>query len=137
MIVMAMFLAACSSGNSTGGPGVYSKAVSAADEASAIQALRTIASAQGVLKASRGSYGNFDVLVQAGLLDQRFSGEAPILRGYRFTMKVTDSDFTVNADPQLTESQPTSGNRHFYLDSADNAVHVNAGQPASRNDPAL
>jgi hypothetical protein len=52
-------------------------------------------------------------------------------------MKATDSDFTVNADPQITESQPTSGSRHFYLDSSDNAVHVNAGQQASKNDPTL
>jgi len=137
LIVIVMFLASCSSGNSTGGPGVYPKAVGAADEASAIQALRTIATAQGQLKAASGSYGKFDALVQAGFLDQRFSGEAPNLRGYRFTMKATDSDFTVNADPQITESQPTTGSRHFYLESSDNAVHVNAGQQASKNDPTL
>ena len=137
LIVIAVFLASCSSGNSNGGPGVYPKAVGAADETSAIQTLRTIATAQGQLKASRGSYGNFDALVQAGFLDQRFGGETPNLRGYRFTMKATDSDFTVNADPQITESQPTSGSRHFYLDSSDNAVHVNAGQQASKNDPTL
>ena len=137
LIVIVMFLASCSSGNSTGGPGVYPKAVGAADETSAIQGLRTIATAQGQLKAASGSYGKFDALVQAGFLDQRFNGDAPNLRGYRFTMKATDSDFTVNADPQITESQPTTGSRHFYLDSSDNAVHVNAGQPASKNDPTL
>jgi hypothetical protein len=116
---------------------LYPKTVSAADEISAIQTLRTIASAQGQLRAGRGSYGDFDALVQAGFLDQRFSGNEPNLRGYRFTMKVTDSDFAVNADPQITESQPTTGVRHFYLDSSDNAVHVNPGQPASKNDPTL
>ena len=135
--VVLVFLASCSSGNSSGGPGVYPKAMGAADETSAIQSLRTIATAQGQLKAARGSYGNFDALVQAGFLDQRFSGDAPNLRGYRFTMRVTDSDFIVNADPEITQTQPTSGSRHFYLDSADNAVHVNAGQQASKNDPTL
>lgn len=135
--VVLIFLASCSSGNSSGGPGVYPKAVGAADETSAIQSLRTIATAQGQLKAARGSYGNFDALVQAGFLDQRFSGDTPNLRGYRFTMKLTDSDFTVNADPQTTQTQPTTGSRHFYLDSSDNAVHVNAGQQASKNDPTL
>jgi len=109
----------------------------AADETSAIQSLRTVATAQGQLKATRGSYGNFDALVQAGFLDQRFSGDAPNLRGYRFTMNATDSDFTVNADPQTTQTQPTTGSRHFYLDSSENAVHVNAGQQASKNDPTL
>jgi hypothetical protein len=135
-IVVGMFLSSCSSGSSSGS-GPYPKAMSAADETSAIQSLRTIATAQGQSKAASGNYGSFDALVQAGFLDQRFSGNAPNLRGYRFTMKVTDSDFTVNADPQITESQPTTGSRHFYLDSSDNAVHVNSEQPASKNDPTL
>lgn len=134
-VVIGALLVSCSSGSSPGG--LYPKAVSAADEVSAIQNLRTIASAQGQHRASRGNFGDFDALVQAGFLDQRFSGTQPNLRGYRFTMKVTDSDFAVNADPQVTESQPTTGVRHFYLDSSDNAVHVNSGQPASRNDPTL
>lgn len=137
LIFVLIFLAACSSGDPSKGLGVYPKAVGAADETSAIQSLRTIATAQGQMKAGRGSYGDFDALVQAGFLDQRFNGNAPNLKGYRFTMKAMDSDFTVNADPQVTESQPTSGSRHFYLDSSDNAVHVNAGQQASKNDPTL
>jgi hypothetical protein len=117
--------------------GVYPKAVGATDEASAIQSLRTIATAQQQLKATRGAYGGFDALTQAGLLDLRFAGRAPNLKGYRFTMNVTDSDFSVNADPQTTETQPTTGVRHFYLDSADNSIHVNTMQVASRNDPVL
>lgn len=129
--------AACSAGSSSEGLGVYPKAMGAADEASAIQALRTIATAQQRLKAMRGAYENFDALTQAGLLDARFAGNSPNLKGYRFTMNVTDSDFSVNADPQTTEKQPTTGVRHFYLDSTDNSIHVNTGQAASRTDPAL
>jgi hypothetical protein len=140
--VMALFaavflLTSCSSGNSNQGLGVYPKAVGAADEASAIQTLRTIATAQAQLKATRGAYGDFDVLTQAGLLDQRFAGAAPNLKGYRFTINATDSDFAVNADPQTTETQPTTGSRHFYLDSSDNAIHVNATRLASKDDPVL
>ena len=135
LCVCALVLAACSSGSE--GLGVYPKAVGAGDEASAIQSLRTIATAQGQLKATRGAYGDFDALTQAGFLDQRFVGKTPNLRGYRFTVSATDSEFTVNADPQTTETQPTTGNRHFYLDSSDNSVHVNARQPASRTDPML
>jgi len=107
------------------------------DETSAIQTLRTIATAEAQLKASRAVYGGFDALVAAGFLDQRFSGDTPNLRGYRFTLKATESDFAVNADPNTTESQPTTGARHFYLDSFDNAVHVNSAGPASRSDPTL
>jgi hypothetical protein len=137
IFVGALVLASCSSGNSSEGLRVYPKAMGAADEASAIQALRTIATAQQELKATRGVYGNFDALTQAGLLDARFAGGTPNLKGYRFSMNVTDSDFSVNADPQATETQPTTGVRHFYLDSADNSIHVNTTQSASKNDPVL
>ena len=137
LCVCALVLASCSSGNSSGGVGVYPKAVGAGDEAFAIQALRTIATAQAQLKATRGAYGDFDALTQAGFLDQRFVGKTPNLRGYRFTVSATDSEFTVNADPQTTETQPTTGNRHFYLDSSDNSVHVNVKQPATKTDPML
>jgi hypothetical protein len=137
LLVGVLVFASCSAGDSSKGPVVYPKALGAADEASAIQALRTIATAQQELKATRGVYGNFDALTQAGLLDARFVGSAPNLKGYRFNMNATDTDFSVNADPQTTETQPTTGVRHFYLDSADNSIHVNVGQAASRNDPAL
>ncbi len=137
LFFVALVLASCSSGDSSKGLGVYPKALGAADEASAIQSLRTIATAQQELKATRGAYGNFDALTQAGLLDARFAGSTPNLKGYRFNMNVTDSDFSVNADPQTTEAQPTTGVRHFYLDSADNSIHVNPTQAASKNDPVL
>jgi len=137
LCVGALMLASCSSGDSPKGVGVYPKAMGAADEASAIQALRTIATAQQELKATRGVYGNFDALTQAGLLDARFAGSTPNLKRYRFSMNATDSDFSVNADPQITETQPTTGVRHFYLDSADNSIHVNTTQAASKNDPVL
>ena len=137
LLVGVLVLASCSSGDSSKGLGVYPKGVRAADEASAIQSLRTIATAQQELKATRGAYGSFDALTQAGLLDARFVGGTPNLRGYRFSMNVTDSDFSVNVDPQTTETQPTTGVRHFYLDSTDNSIHVNTTQAASRTDPAL
>ena len=137
ILLWLILTTSCSSGNSSQGLGVYPKAVGAADEASTIQTLRTIATAQAQLKTMRGEYGNFETLTQSGLLDQRFAATTPNLKGYRFTMNVTESDFTVNADPQTTETQPTTGNRHFFLDSSDNAIHVNASQPASKNDPLL
>jgi hypothetical protein len=137
LFFFALVLASCSSGDSSKGLGVYPKALGAADEASAIQSLRTIATAQQELKATRGVYGGFDALTQAGLLDLRFAGSAPNLKGYRFTMSVTDSNFSVNADPKTTDTQPTTGVRHFYLDSADNSIRVNTMQAASKNDPVL
>lgn len=136
-VLIALFLASCSSSKPSEGLGVYPKAVGAADEASAIQALRTIATAEAQLKATSGVYGDFDALTKAGVLDQRFVGTTPIVRGYRFTISVADSDFSVSADPQTSEAQPTTGTRHFFLDSSDNAIHANTAQPASMSDPLV
>ena len=136
-MIYAFLLISCSSGNSSEGLRVYPKAVGAADEGSAIQALRTIASAEAQMKVTRGSYGDFEALVQGGYLDQRFAGSTPNLKGYRFTLTASESDFSAHADPQTTVTQPTTGIRHFYLDSSENAVHANPNQPASRTDPIV
>jgi hypothetical protein len=137
LLIGLALLVSCSSGNESEGLRVYPKAMGAADEASAIQALRTIATAEGQLKVTRGSYGDFEALTQAGYLDQRFAGSAPNLRGYRFTISANDAEFSVKADPQTTETQPTTGSRHFYLDGTDNAVHANPTQAASKSDPVV
>ncbi len=96
-----------------------------------------IATAQAQSKVMRGTYGDFNTLTQAGLLDQRFAATSPNLKGYRLTMNASESEFSVHADPETTANQPTTGVRHFYLDSSDNAIHVNSGATASRNDPML
>ncbi len=134
MLFVALLLTSCSS--SQPGLGAYPKAVSAADEGFTIQALRTIATAQTQYKVTRGSYGDFGSLAQAGFLDQRFASAAPTLKGYRLSMKSSENEFTVNADPEI-QPQGTTGSRHFYLDSSDNAIHVNATQTASKSDPLL
>lgn len=134
-LFVLVFVSSCTAGDSSGG--AYPKAVSAVDETSAIQTLRTIATAQAQAKATKGSYGDFNTLVQAGFLDQRFASDAPILRGYRFRMTAGESDFSVNADPQSAEGQEAKGGRHFYLDSTDNTIHANRNQTASKTDPAL
>lgn len=138
LLVIGLLLFASCSSASQPGLGAYPKAVGAADEGFAIQALRTIATAQAQLKVTRGSYGDFSALTQAGLLDQRFASASPSLKGYRLTMTATDSDFSVNADPESASTQqPTTGSRHFYLDSSDNAIHVNATRAATKTDPVL
>ena len=53
------------------------------------------------------------------------------------TMTANESDFSVNADPEPSQAPETTGGRHFYLDSTDNAIRVNPGQRASKNDPPL
>jgi len=134
LLIAWCLLAACS--NASEGARAYPKAVGDADEGSAIQALRNIATAQTQAKTTRGAYADFDSLVQAGFLDQRFAGSNPILRGYRFAMTASENEFVVNADPPAQTGSAT-GSRHLYLDSTENAIHVNSSQPATKQDPLL
>src|SRR6185369_1635073 len=113
LLFACCFLTSCAS-SGTDGLRAYPKAVGAADEASAIQALRTIASAQTQAKAMRNSYADFDTLVQLGFLDRRFAGTNPNIRGYRFSVVAKPDEFAVNADPDPSQTAPTTGSRHFY-----------------------
>lgn len=135
--LLVISLNACSSSKQSEGLGVYPKAVGMADETSAIQSLRTIATAETQLKATSGAYGNFDELVQAGFLDARFAGATPNVRGYQFTIMTNDSGFTINADPQTSANQPTTGTRHFFFSSVDNTIHASPDRAASSSDPAI
>ena len=91
LLICTLILASCSS--SSEGLRVYPKAVGASDEGFTIQSLRTIATAELQLRAIHGSYGDFDALTQAGFLDTRFVGQTPNLKGYRYTIKASNSDF--------------------------------------------
>lgn len=72
----------------------------------------------------QGKFASFDELIQAGQLDERFAGEAPVINGYIYTLKVDapssnqPAKFAVNADPQVGEGVSRTGDRHFYTDSA-------------------
>ncbi|MBD0373895.1 MAG: prepilin-type N-terminal cleavage/methylation domain-containing protein [Pyrinomonadaceae bacterium] len=115
------------------------------NETAAIKTLQTIRDAQADYSLGhRGEYANFDQLIKEGTLDDRFAGEKPVVNGYVFTMKVTPkssaqpSNYTVNADPQVSEGITTStGKRHFYLDPSVSTVRENPEQPASSSDPAI
>ena len=133
LIAVAIILVSSSCGST--GLDSYTKAVGAADEGLAIQTIRTIVTAQQQYRATHDEYGSFDALTKAGILDARFVGDAPNLKGYRFTMSVATDAFTINADPQASETQPAIGGRHFYLDSNDGVIRSNLKQPAGASDP--
>jgi hypothetical protein len=119
---------------------------SAANEAAAISALRTIASAQATYQASNseGEYGTFEDLVKGGQLDVRFSGPQPVVGGYVLNMITfpknnaggPNPSYAVTADPQAGVAAASTGNRHFYLDSTG-VIRFNKQQTATVSDPAL
>jgi hypothetical protein len=123
----------------------YIKARPGADEAAIAMTLKQIASAQQnyLLTRASNSYGTFDQLVEAGFLDARFKGSAPVTHGYVFNMKLVEArdgqspSFSVNADPQPSRERPVTGTRHYYLDSSASAIRVNPDRPATASDAPL
>lgn len=121
------------------------KSKSAANEAAAIAAFRTISSAETAYSVTHdGDYGTFEDLVKAGNLDARFDGDKPVIGGYVLSIKTTSKDgdvkpasYSVNGDPQQGIAAGSTGTRHLYMDSVDSAIHVNPNQTAGPSDPNL
>ena len=113
----------------------------AGNETAAVQTLRTIASEERVYYNTKGrvGYATFDQLRDSGALDNRFAGDAPVVEGFIFTLKVTPKSpngpafFSVNADPQQKEGLAATGKRHFYIDSNVSNVTVSTDGPAGPN----
>jgi prepilin-type N-terminal cleavage/methylation domain-containing protein len=114
----------------------YKAATKAGYEAATLQNIRTIAAVQiQYFNTHSRSYGTFEQLSKDAGLSSKFAGNPPVADGYTYTLKLVPktptsmSSFTLNADPL-----DPSGN-HFYIDSNDSNIHVNASQAAGPNDP--
>jgi prepilin-type N-terminal cleavage/methylation domain-containing protein len=120
----------------------YQAITRAGNEAAAIKTLQNIAVNQRLyIKQKNGnSYGTFDQLITEVNLDKRFAGDAPVVSGYIFTMKITPKAsgqppfYTINADPQQGEGLGATGRNHYYLDANSDTVKVNDQQPAGPDD---
>jgi prepilin-type N-terminal cleavage/methylation domain-containing protein len=120
-------------------------AVRSANEAAAVQTLRTVSEQQMLFYNAhqRSTFGTFDEMLKENLLSTKFAGGTPIIEGYVFTMKVTPKSttaqpgYSINADPQVTDGVGSTGKNHFYIDSNSNTIHVNSAQPASPADPPI
>ncbi|HOJ69930.1 MAG TPA: prepilin-type N-terminal cleavage/methylation domain-containing protein [Candidatus Hydrogenedentes bacterium] len=104
-----------------------------ANEASAIQNLRAIISAEGAYHAQNNRYTtDFADLVNAN--PPFINGDwVPAKNGYLFTLGGTDVNYTVNANP---ETFNVTGTRGFYCDSTG-VIRVEIGQPADENSTPL
>jgi type II secretory pathway pseudopilin PulG len=107
----------------------------AANEASAISALRVISSAEATYSSIQtgGSYGDLIALKNAGLIDDRLASSTR--NGYVFTVTVSGNDFEMRATP-LSSSH---GSRSFYTSAADGGeIHVGVGGlPANALSPTI
>lgn len=86
----------------------------AANEASAISSLRTLATAQITYSATVGNgvyAADLATLQAAGLIDEALGAGAK--DGYTYTMTAGNTTFSVNGDPTTMD---TTGKRGFFVD---------------------
>ncbi len=118
----------------------YQSMVRNGNEVSAIQSIQNIKTLQvGYAGKHQGKFApTFDELRKSADLDERFSGDAPVVNGYVFKMTVeavsasTPSIYKIFADPQSGQ-----GTRHFYFDSTLGTTKQNEAGPASPTDPSI
>jgi prepilin-type N-terminal cleavage/methylation domain-containing protein len=91
---------------------------------------------------NKGTFATFDELREKLGLDERFTGEAPVVNGYVFTMIVTPASsagaakYEVWADPQSTGATGT-GTRYFYTSSSISSIRGNETEKAGEGDPSI
>lgn len=104
------------------------------NEASTIQNLRAILSAQGAFHAANSRYANDMASLaeaQPPFLDHNFMQEP--LAGYNFTFGGNENNFTINANPA---QWGITGIRGFYTDGSG-IIRYNTGAPADETSPSL
>ena len=120
-----------------------------ANEASAVENLRTITTAQVVYSTTYGIGFSPDLIslagepvtpdpTQAGLIDAVLASGTKSGYTYTYNVVTTDpagnvTDFSVNADPVIAG---TSGDRHFYTDQSS-IIRQKIGAAAGPGDPGL
>lgn len=110
------------------------------NETATLQDMKTIAAVEiQYFNTNNRTFGTFQDLVRDKVLADRFNGNPPTVDGYTFTLTVVPktpnqpSSYTLNADPQ----SDATGKNHFFIDSNDSNIRVNAAQPAGPNDPVI
>jgi prepilin-type N-terminal cleavage/methylation domain-containing protein len=118
--------------------------IRAGNENAAVQTLARIQTFQAQYASrNRGRFGTFDQLIAAGGLDEKFTGDAPVVNGYVFTMELIEpsssapASYKVWADPQVPSGITATGSRYFYTSSALGTTKANDSQRAGDNDPSI
>lgn len=115
------------------------------NETSAAQLMDRMRTYQGQFASrNRGRFATFQQLVAAGSLDgEQFSGETPVVNGYRFTMTVeepTDAQpakYSITAEPQVPTGVSATGTRFFYTDSTLGSIKASDAGPANAESPSI
>jgi len=113
------------------------EARSAGNEAAAIGSMRSLRTAQrAFLKTSGGRYGGLNQLERAGLIDAVLASGTK--QGYKFTVSIKtakgSSAWSALASPVV---EGNTGDRHYFVQSSDSAIHFEMKQPANGSSPAM
>jgi type IV pilus assembly protein PilA len=105
----------------------------AAQEASAISSLRTLATAEVTFAATQGNgqFGDLGELNTAGLIDEALAAGAK--DGYAFTLAGTPAAFQINADPTGPNAAQM---RYFFVDQSC-VIRYNQGAAAAAGSTPL
>lgn len=116
----------------------------AGNENTAQQTLDKVRTFQTQYAARNKKFANFDDLIRAVGMDEKFAGERPVVNGYIFTMTVEEPSaskpafYSITADPQVAEGIQATGNRHFYTDSTLSTIKgTDENRPAKADDPSI
>jgi len=123
----------------------WQSSVRSTNEAAAISHLQRLSTAQVTYynTKNRAGYGTFDQLSGGGYLDKRFTGDAPLVDGYIFSMTLTAKSgnqppgYGVNADPQKPTGLTATGSRFFYIGSDVGVPTSNSDKRATPEDPPV
>jgi hypothetical protein len=117
----------------------YRSALRAGYEAATIQNIKTIAATEALyFNTHNRTFGTLDQLIKEEQLSQKFGGHPTIADGYVFSLTVApkpdgSSGYKITADPR----DYSTGRNHFYLDSDDQRIHVNAERQAGPEDAVM
>src|ERR1043165_8254467 len=123
----------------------WQASVRSTSEAAAITHIQRISTAQVTYfnTKNRSGYGTFDQLSSGGYLDKVFTGDAPLVDGYIFTIAWTARSgtqpptYAVQTNPQKPTGLTATGTRYFYIGSDVGRPTSNNEKPASPEDTSV
>jgi prepilin-type N-terminal cleavage/methylation domain-containing protein len=122
----------------------WNAVIKAGNETTAAQSIDNLRKFQSQFAArNRGSFATFDDLIKTVQLDEKFSGEEPVVNGYKFKMTVSPASsnsppsYEIWANPQATGVSGT-GTRHFYTSSSLSTIKgTDDDRDAKADDPSI
>lgn len=115
--------------------------VRAGNETSAITILDRVRTFQAQYASkNKGKFGTFDDLIKNSGLDEKFTGDQPVVNEYKYTMTLVEpsssapGSYSITADPL----GPSSGSWYYYTDSNLGTTKGNKeGRTATKDDPSI